>query len=302
MLWTEKYRPQSLIDLVGQSKFVSDARAWKNNMPNLLLYGPAGIGKTAAANALANFILEENKENNFFEINASDDRRLEVVRTKIKDIASSMKIGDIPHKIILLDEMDGMTTDAQNALKRLMERYSDNVRFIITSNHRHKINYPIQSRCAIYGFERLSEDQIYYVFERILTSENLTDKSDENELRRFIRTLDGDVRKGITQLQASIHSDTPLNIQIEKMNKPYSELFDCVLNNNFDMALSKMHDMLYKSVDVKTICISLHDEVIKRELPPAQKFKYLRVIGETEWRSKNMTPKLLASWMIGQMM
>ena len=150
MLWTEKYRPKKLSEVVGQYNFTIDAESWveQNNMPNVLLYGVAGVGKTAAGIALANDMLKEDKDNNFFEINASDDRRLETVRNQIKEIASTKKIGDAPFKIILLDEMDGMTKDAQNALKRMMERYSDNCRFIITCNDRHRIIHPLQSRCA----------------------------------------------------------------------------------------------------------------------------------------------------------
>ena len=126
-LWTEKYRPTKLSDIIGHTNFVLDAEHWVANkeMPNILLYGVAGVGKTAAAISLANGILEDNRKNNFFEINASDDRKLETVRNRIKEIASTKRIGDVPFKIILLDEMDGMTKDAQNALKRIMERYSD---------------------------------------------------------------------------------------------------------------------------------------------------------------------------------
>jgi len=102
MLWTEKYRPNNIDEIVGQDKFVSDVKNW-NSMPNLILYGPAGVGKTAAAHVLANRVLEDNKLSNFFEINASDDRKLETVRTTIKDVATSLKVGDVPHKIILLD-------------------------------------------------------------------------------------------------------------------------------------------------------------------------------------------------------
>ena len=122
MLWTEKYRPKNLEQIVGQDKFVRDVSNWES-MPNVILYGTAGTGKTAAAHVVANIILGDNKKANFFEINASDDRKLETVRTTIKEVAISMKMGDVPHKIILLDEMDGMTPDAQNALKRIMERY-----------------------------------------------------------------------------------------------------------------------------------------------------------------------------------
>jgi len=315
MLWTEKYRPQKLEEIIGQDVFVQDAKTWKNGMPNLLLYGEAGVGKTAAAGVVANFILGAEKQGNFFEINASDDRRLEVVRTTIKEISSARKIGDVPHKVILLDEMDGMTPDAQNALKRLMERYSDNVRFIITCNHRHKIIYPLQSRCANYGFTRLTDTQILYGLRRILDREYPSKGDgmdwkypvDELELEAFISSLNGDLRRGITELQASVSSNTPLNIQIERMLEPYEELMEHILNKQYELALKKTHDMIHLSLDMKTICNGLHTVLVTNttksyNIETAKKFKYLRVIGEAEWRSSNMTPKVLASWMIGQMM
>jgi replication factor C small subunit len=300
MLWTEKYRPQTLEEILGQDKFVSDAKHWKEGMPNLLLYGEAGVGKTAAAGVIANFVLGEDKESNFFEINASDDRRLEVVRTTIKEISSAMKIGNVPHKIILLDEMDGMTPDAQNALKRLMERYSSNVRFIITCNHRHKIIYPLQSRCANYGFTRLSDEEIKTALDRILDFEGIS-HIESSQLEEFIGTLNGDLRRGITELQASVSSNTPLSMQIERMQQPYNELLEHILNDQYELALKQMHNMIHMSVDMKTICIGMHDVVVKKSLPTPKKFKYLRVIGESEWRSTNMTPKVLAAWMIGQL-
>ena len=300
MLWTEKYRPKELQDIMGQNNFIEDAKHWKEGMPNLLLYGPAGVDKTAAAGVLANMILGETKGFNFHEINASDDRRLDVVRTTIKDIATTMKEGNVPHKIILLDEMDGMTSDAQNALKRIMERYSGNVRFIITCNHRSKIIYPLQSRCANYQFKRLTNDQIKWVLERIMKLEGITDFESE-QFDAFIGSVQGDMRRAITELQASVSSNTPLSIQIERMQEPYNELLDSILNKQYELALSKLHEMIYLSVDIKNVCESLHDVVIKRELDSGMKFKLLRVIGEAEWRSSNMTPKVLASWMIGQM-
>ena len=179
-------------------------------MPNVLLFGVAGTGKTAAAGALANEMLTDYKQSNFFEINASDDRKLESVRTQIKEIASTSKIGDAPFKIILLDEMDGMTKDAQNALKRIMERYADNCRFIITCNERYKIIYPLQSRCANYQFNRLSDENIRFILEQILSQEK-QETPDIAEMEAFIGGLHGDIRRGITELQASIFSDSPLS-------------------------------------------------------------------------------------------
>ena len=123
MLWVEKYRPQRIDEIVGQDKFVLDAKGWINNqsMPNVLLAGRAGIGKTAAAISLGKEMLGRDFESNFTEINASDDRKLETVRTTIRTIAEQGVIGEVGFRIIFLDEMDGMTRDAQFALRRVME-------------------------------------------------------------------------------------------------------------------------------------------------------------------------------------
>tara|TARA_B100001287_G_scaffold55282_1_gene43783 strand:+ start:20658 stop:21575 length:918 start_codon:yes stop_codon:yes gene_type:complete len=302
MLWTEKYRPKSMTEIIGQEKFVRDARSWvvNNDMPNILLFGVAGTGKTAAAGALANDLLGDEKEENFFEINASDDRKLETVRTLIKEIASSSKIGDIPFRIILLDEMDGMTKDAQNALKRIMERYEANCRFIITCNERHRIIYPLQSRCANYNFTRLSDLNMETMLTNILDRENIT-HIELDELRRFISGLHGDMRRGVTELQAAVHSGSPLAEQLVKSLTSYNEIITEIENKQFQSALDKVHKMIYETSDMTQICVNLHDVVLNSEMEHDNKFKFLRIIGESEWRSRTMTPKILASWMIGQM-
>ena len=302
MLWTEKYRPKKLSEVVGQYNFTIDAESWveQGNMPNVLLYGIAGVGKTAAGIALANDILKEDVDNNFFEINASDDRRLETVRNQIKEIASTRKIGDAPFKIILLDEMDGMTKDAQNALKRIMERYADNCRFIITCNDRFRIIHPLQSRCANYRFDRLQSRTMHKMLSEILETEKISHVSDE-ELETFIESLNGDMRRGLTELQAAIYSKSSLLTQIDKNLEPYTEILNLIDENNYDNSLERMHILLYNSVDMGTICVNLHDVVIKTDMPSTKKFKMLRAIGEAEWRSSNMTPKLLASWLVGQL-
>jgi len=300
MLWTEKYRPKNLEQIVGQDKFVRDVSNWES-MPNVILYGTAGTGKTAAAHVVANIILGDNKKANFFEINASDDRKLETVRTTIKEVAISMKMGDVPHKIILLDEMDGMTPDAQNALKRIMERYSHNCRFIITCNRRHKIIAPLQSRCANYHFTALSDSDIKSVLVSVLQNEG-KETPNPVDFDTFISSLQGDMRRGLTELQASVNSNTPIKILIERTHEPYQEIMSSVLNKDYNKALIQLHKLVYLSVDMKVVCQNLHDTVINmNDLDSGQKFKYLRVIGEAEWRSNNMTPKILSSWVIGQM-
>jgi len=303
MLWTEKYRPYYLSEVIGQYGFIMDAENWVENksMPNVLLFGVAGTGKTAAAGALANEMLGDFKQSNFIELNASDDRKLETVRTQIKEIASTSKIGDVPFKVILLDEMDGMTKDAQNALKRIMERYADNCRFILTCNDRSKIIYPLQSRCANYQFTRLSDENIRLILERILEQENHKLPDNEN-IEAFIGGLHGDIRRGITELQASISSNSPLSKVTKQSLEPYSEIIKMILENKYENALDNLHSRIYQVTDMNTVCINLHDAVLDTNMAQAKKFQLLKIIGEAEWRSRSTTPKLLCSWLIGKTM
>jgi len=303
MLWTEKYRPSKLGDIIGQEHFVMDAQSWveDGNMPNVLCFGNAGTGKTAAGIALAKCILKDNFNDNFVEINASDDRRLEVVRTTIKNIAQSGTIGDVPFRICLLDELGGMTIDAQNALKRIMERYASNIRFIITCNDRSKIIHPLQSRCANYHFKPLSNESILGVIQDILQQESITVFGEE-DLVGFIYELDGDLRRAITEIQAAKSSGFSLSKQIESSHKEYNDIIIEILNKNPNKALTDLHNIIYAGRSVKQICLGLHNSVIASDgLDNTTKYKLLRTIGESEYRSTTMTPKVLLSWMVGQL-
>ena len=302
MLWTEKYRPSKLNELLGQEHFVMDANSWveEGNMPNLLLYGNPGCGKTAAALAVSKNLLKDAYADNFFEVNASDDRRLETVRTTIKNIAQSGSIGTVPFRICLLDEMDGMTTDAQNALKRIMERYASNVRFIITCNNRNKIIFALQSRCANYHFKPLANDVIMGVIITILQREGIT-KFSQDELASFICSMNGDMRRAITEIQAAKSSNSTLRKQVEVGLQEYTNIFNLIINKN-TKALTEIHNLLHNGKDIREVCIGLHETIINAQgLDNNIKFKFLRTIGESEWRSTTMTPKVLASWMVGQL-
>jgi len=301
MLWTEKYRPSNINQIVGQEHFVMDALSWieEKNMPNVLLYGNPGNGKTTGGIVLAKELLGDNFKDNYVEVNASDDRRLETVRTMIKNVAQSGTIGNVPFRMMLLDEMDGMTTDAQNALKRIMERYSSNIRFIITCNDRNKIIFALQSRCANYHFKPLSNEAILEVLTTILQAEEIN-RFSQDELNPFIYAMRGDMRRAITELQAAKASNSSLKTQIDIGLNEYKKLLIKITNKNSD-SLSTIHNLLHDGLSIREICIGLHDAVIVTELDSNTKFKFLRTIGESEWRSTTMTPKVLASWLIGQL-
>ena len=281
MLWTEKYRPTKLHQIIGQTNFTLDAQEWKaeSNMPNVLIYGNSGNGKTTAGIVLAREILGDN----------------------FKQAAQSGTIGDVPFRICLLDELEGMTTDAQNALKRIMERYASNIRFIITCNDRNKIIFALQSRCANYHFKPLNNDDMMTVLKSILEQEKISHFKDE-DLGGFIYSMQGDMRRAITELQAAKSSNTTLRKQVTISLEDYEKILNKIINKNTNV-LGDIHELLYQGRTVKEICNGLHDVVINSEgLDSNVKFKLLRTIGESEWRSNTMTPKELISWMMGQLL
>ena len=132
----------------------------KKSMPHLLFSGSPGVGKTTAALCLAQDLYGDTWRENFLELNSSDERGIDVIRTKVKDFARTKPIGDAPFKVIFLDESDALTSDAQNALRRTMEKYSDICRFILSCNYPSKIIPPIQSRCAIFRFSPLKTEDL----------------------------------------------------------------------------------------------------------------------------------------------
>ena len=301
MNWTEKYRPIRLEEIRGQRKFVDDASSWlnRNDMPNVLIYGNAGTGKTTAGIILAKQFLKDSYSSNFLEINASQDRRLDTIRDTISTFASLKSTEDVPFKICLLDEFDGMTKDSQRALKRTMER-ATNVRFIITCNDEQMVEYPIRSRCANYLFTPLLVKDMKDMLQYIAEEENFV--VDETDLIRYCESINGDMRRAINELQACAFSNSNLKEKTKEFMNSYNEIIKSLLSGSVSSANDLLLKEVYSGRSVKEICNNLHQCVLEKDISRSEMFKCLTHIGEMEWRSRNMTPKILVSWFAAQFM
>jgi len=300
MNWTEKYRPKIIEEVIGQNKFTDDAKNWVAiyEMPNILLYGQPGTGKTSAAYVIAKQMLGEHMSSQFKEINASQDRRLDTIRETVSNFASWKAIDEVPFKIMLMDELDGMTKDSQRALKRTMER-AHNVRFIITCNNPHEIDMAIRSRCANYLFMPLSVDTIVDILSIICEKEKLS--FNKVELTKFAELLNGDLRRGINELQACSYSGGSLVDKSKEFISQYKDVVKSVSAREYDGALTVLLDEVYRGRNVREISHNLHRIILEEEMENRVKYKWLRLLGEMEWRAKDMTPKIIVSWLIAQL-
>ena len=208
VMWVEKYRPQKLSELVNQKNVVGSISAMlkkQTEMPHLLFSGSAGIGKTTAALCTSKEILGKHWRNYTLELNASDERGINMVRERVKKFSRYAGLDtEIPFKVIILDEADEMTSDAQTALRRIIEDTSKICRFILIANNLSKIIQPIQSRCVIFKFTKISDQEIISQLKSIVKKESI--KSDEKGLGAICNYVDGDLRHAINILQAAASS------------------------------------------------------------------------------------------------
>ncbi|PSQ57116.1 replication factor C small subunit [Halobacteriales archaeon SW_7_71_33] len=201
-IWIEKYRPESLGNVAGQEEAIERLQSYieQDDLPNLLFSGPAGTGKTSSATAIARTVYGEDWRENFLELNASDDRGIDVVRGRIKDFART-SFGGYDYRIVFLDEADSLTSDAQAALRRTMEQFSDNTRFVLSCNYSSRIIDPIQSRCAVFRFSPLAETAVAEYVREIAAAEDIEVTDDGVEALTYV--ADGDMRRAINALQAA---------------------------------------------------------------------------------------------------
>lgn len=305
MNWTEEFRPTKIEQIIGQHGFVEDATNWLrlNRMPNLLLYGMPGTGKTTAAFVMAREFLGEDFDTNFLEINASQDRKLETVRETIYNFLTTSPISGNKLKFVLLDEIEGMTRDAQRALKRTMERAINTV-FVITCNDYYSVEDALKSRCANYIFQPLPEEvQVEKLLSILGNAENALD---DNESRRelvekIVLNSGGDFRRAINETQACIFSNKNVDDLINATTRFYRDSMERLVKGD-SSGMDYLNSLIRKGHNVKDICNKLLQSIIDMDLDDSTKFMCLSTVGEMEWRSRSVTPKVLIAWFCSQIM
>lgn len=290
--WVEKYRPKTLSEVVGQKEIVERLKAFATakSMPHLLFAGPAGIGKTTSALALARDLYgADNYKESFLELNASDERGIDVVRGKIKDFARTLSLSTSPFKIIFLDESDALTSDAQQALRRTMEMYSTATRFIFSANYSSKIIEPLQSRCAVFRFKPLSEEEVAQMLKHVSEKEGVSLSDDA--VKALIYVSEGDMRKSINALQGAsfltkkITEETIFKVCSRARPKEIAEMLESALAGKFVEAREKLDKlMLNYGMSGEDVLLQVYREATTLGIPDDAKVKLVDKIGEYNFR------------------
>ena len=290
-VWVEKYRPKNLGEVVGQEEVVRRLKSYvkARTMPHLLFAGPAGTGKTTCAIALARELFGENWRMSFHELNASDERGINVVRTKIKEYARTAAPNDVGFKIIFLDEADALTPDAQAALRRTMEMYSKTCRFILSCNYSSKIIEPIQSRCAVFRFMPLKPEDIKKRLRYIAEQEKK--EITEDALNAIVYVSGGDMRKAINVLQMSaaisdkIDEDTVYKATGLAKREDVEGVVKEAIRGNFIDARNKLQKLLVEyGLSGEDIIKQIHRVIYELPVDDRLKVKLLDRTGEIEFR------------------
>ncbi|HRS42288.1 MAG TPA: replication factor C small subunit [Candidatus Diapherotrites archaeon] len=291
--WTEKYRPQRLNDISGQKHVVSKLKKYVENksIPNMLFAGPPGVGKTCCAIALAKELFKDGYSQDFLELNASDERGIGVVRGAIKDFARTIALTS-SFKIIFLDEADALTPEAQQALRRTMEKYTNTVRFILNANYSSKLIPPIQSRCALFKFKPLTKEDIKERIEYIVKEEKI--KIDQEAIIAINEVCEGDLRTAINLLQTAASTTDHITEKdiyvVSNSAQPQDilNLIEACLSKDFLKARTTLETLLFDhGLSGEDIISHIYKKIIaypEDKIPIDKKLKIIDKIAEFNYR------------------
>jgi len=290
-VWAEKYRPRKLSEMINQQHVVERVRAFleSESLPHMLFAGPPGTGKTTLALIIAHELYGDAWRSNTLELNASDARGIDVIRGQVKDFARTRAIGRFPYKLVILDESDALTSEAQQALRRTMESFAHVTRFILIANYSSRIIEPIQSRCAVFRFRALSDKDVRRYIERIVKHEHL--KITEDAVRSIIEISEGDLRKVSNILQACaalkerIDEDTVYEVVARAKPKEVREMLELAIKGKFSEAREMLQKMLlYQGLSGADVITEIHKQIYSLDIPEEDKIRLVERCGEYEFR------------------
>jgi replication factor C small subunit len=289
--WIEKYRPKELAEVAGQKDAVRILSSFveQKRMSHLIFAGPAGVGKTTCALILGRKMLGDDWRGNFLELNASDERGIDVVRTKIKTFCRSMVLGESPFRIVFLDEVDNTTSDSQHALRREMEQYTATSRFILSCNYSSKLISPIQSRCVVLRFTPLKRDELLSGLKRIARTEKLD--LDDGAYDALWYVSQGDMRRATNILQAAhsfgerITNEMIIRISGEANPGDIRRLLALSLNGEFGEAREELRRIVFEQgLSGLDLVTQMHREANAMEISRSKLLELLQLLAEYEYR------------------
>ncbi|KAB7507059.1 Replication factor C subunit 5 [Armadillidium nasatum] len=290
--WVEKYRPKSLDDLISHEQIISTINRFINegHLPHLLFYGPPGTGKTSTILACARKLYSSKEFNSMvLELNASDDRGIGVVREQILSFASTRTIFSSGFKLVILDEADAMTNDAQNALRRVIEKFTENVRFCLICNYLSKIIPAIQSRCTRFRFGPLSQQQILPRLQYVIEEENLN--VTEDGVKSLLTLSEGDMRKVINILQSTsmafdvVNEDNVYNCVGHPLRSDIKNILNWMLNENIATSFKNISKLkTLKGLALQDVITEIHTLVHRIDFPMSVRIDLVIELAEIEHR------------------